>query len=102
MDAVAQSSLLLPTVAFVVSLAFTALFSFLETSITALRLFKLKEIAQKSSLRYKYFFQTLETAPQRVLGTILIANSLANVTSAFVDYECDGNLFAHGYTGLRV
>jgi len=102
MDAVAQSSLLLPTVAFVVSLAFTALFSFLETSITALRLFKLKEIAQKSSLRYKYFFQTLETAPQRVLGTILIANSLANVTSASLITNVMENLFArlHWSSGL--
>jgi len=102
MEAVAQSSLLLPTVAFLVSLAFTALFSFLETSITALRLFKLKEIAQKSSSRYKYFFQALETAPQRVLGTILIANSLANVTSASLITNVMENLFArlHLSSGL--
>ncbi len=94
MDPVAQSSLLLPTVAFIISLALTALFSFLETSITALRLFKLKEIAQKSSTRYKYFFHTLETAPQRVLGTILIANSLANVTSAALITNVMENFFA--------
>jgi putative hemolysin len=102
MDAVTQSSLLLPTIAFLVSLAFTALFSFLETSITALRLFKLKEIAHKSSSRYKYFFHTLETAPQRVLGTILIANSLANVTSASLITNVIENLFArlHWSSGL--
>lgn len=102
MDAVAQSSLLLPTVAFLISLAFTALFSFLETSITALRLFKLKEIAHKSSPRYKYFFQALETAPQRVLGTILIANSLSNVTSASLITNVMENLFArlHWSSGL--
>ena len=102
MDAVAQSSLLLPTVAFLISLILCALFSFLETSITALRLFKLKEIAQKSSPRYKYFFQTLETAPQRVLGTILIANSLANVTSAALITNVMENLFAriHWSSGL--
>ena len=102
MDALAQSSLLLPTVAFLFSLIMCALFSFLETSITALRLFKLKEIAQKSSPRYKYFFQTLETAPQRVLGTILIANSLANVTSAALITNVMENLFAriHWSSGL--
>jgi len=102
MDAVAQSSLLLPTVAFLISLILCALFSFLETSITALRLFKLKEIAQKSSPKYKYFFQTLETAPQRVLGTILIANSLANVTSAALITNVMENLFAriHWSSGL--
>ena len=102
MDAVAQSSLLLPTIAFLISLVLCALFSFLETSITALRLFKLKEIAQKSNPRYKYFFQTLETAPQRVLGTILIANSLANVTSAALITNVMENLFAriHWSSGL--
>jgi CBS domain containing-hemolysin-like protein len=94
MDAVVQGSLLLPTIAFLISLVLCALFSFLETSITALRLFTLKEIAQKSSPRYKYFFQTLEKEPQRVLGTILIANSLANVTSAALITNVMEQLFA--------
>jgi CBS domain containing-hemolysin-like protein len=102
METIVQGSLLFATVAFVVSLILCALFSFLETSITALRLFKLKEIAQKSSTRYKYFFQTLENAPQRVLGTILIANSLANVTSAALITSVIENLFArmHLSSGL--
>lgn len=102
MDVVAESSLLFPTIAFLISLVLCALFSFLETSITALRLFKLKEIAQKSSPRYKYFFQTLETAPQRVLGTILIANSFANVTSGALIAHVMENLFAriHLSSGL--
>jgi Hemolysins and related proteins containing CBS domains len=102
MDVVVQSSLLIPTIAFVISLILCALFSFLETSITALRLFTLKEIARKSNPRYKYFFQTLENAPQRVLGTILIANSLANVTSAALITNVMENLFAriHLSSGL--
>ncbi len=94
MEPVAQGPLLFQTVAFFVSLALCALFSFIETSITALRLFKLKEIAQKCSVRYKAFFCTLETHPQRVIGTVLIANSLANVTSAALITNVMENLFS--------
>jgi Mg2+/Co2+ transporter CorB len=66
---------------FSASLLFCALFSFLETAVTALRLFNLKEIA-KSTNGYKFLFSTLEKEPQKVLIAILIANSIANVTSA--------------------
>ena len=75
-------SLTFPITAFFIALSARALFSFLETSITALRLFKLKELATKTAGRYEYLFQTLEKQPQRVLITILIANSLADVTTA--------------------
>lgn len=81
MDTIMSSSLVFQTMLFLVCLALCALFSFIETSITGLRLYKLKEIAQKSAGRYKLFFNALENSPQRVLGSILIANSLA-VTSA--------------------
>jgi len=54
----------------------------LETSITALRLFKLKELAQKAGTKYRTLFHVLEVNPQHILITILIANCLANVTSA--------------------
>lgn len=102
MEQISSNSLLVQTLMFVISLILCALFSFLETSITALRLFKLKEIAQKSSVRYKLFFQTLEVTPQRVLGTILIANSLANVTSAALITNVMENFFArlHLSSGL--
>ncbi|MGB8467917.1 MAG: hemolysin family protein [Candidatus Babeliales bacterium] len=66
---------------FFVALLACALFSFLETAITALRLFKLKEIATTSP-RYQELFKTLEERPQQVLVTILIGSNLADVTAA--------------------
>lgn len=63
------------------ALVFCAIFSFLETSITALRLFKLKEVS-KTTDKYKVLFDALENNPHRILITILIANNLANVTAA--------------------
>jgi len=53
----------------------------METSITALRLFNLKELAKRSG-RYKKLFFALETEPQRVLIAILIASCLSNVIAA--------------------
>jgi putative hemolysin len=75
------SSLTLPLIFFSIALCARALFSFLETSITALRLFKLRELA-KSYERYEALFESLEKNPHRVLITILICNSLADVTTA--------------------
>ncbi|MFT6765669.1 MAG: putative hemolysin [Alteromonas naphthalenivorans] len=78
---------------FTVSLLFCALFSFLETAVTALRLFNLKEIA-KGTKGYRLLFTTLEQEPQRVLISILIANSIANVTSAALITQVMEDLFA--------
>lgn len=69
-------------VGFFIALLFTALFSFLETTITGLRLFRLKEVAQAQSARYKNILSVLEHSPHRVLIMILIASSLANTTAA--------------------
>ena len=66
---------------FVSALAFCALFSFLETSITALRLFKLKELAQQLG-RYQEIFASLEHKPTHLLNTMLVANTLASTTAA--------------------
>lgn len=76
-----EPSLGLPILFFFISLSLRAVFSFLETSITALRLFKLKELA-KSYGHFEVLFESLEKNPDRVLITILICNSLADVTSA--------------------
>lgn len=76
-----STSLTMPIIFFFIALSFRALFSFLETSITALRLFKLKELA-KSYGHYKTLFDSLEKTPHRVLITILICNSLADVITA--------------------
>jgi len=68
-------------IAFIISIFACAIFSFIETSVTALRLFKLKELEQATK-KYKILFETLEKKPQVVLITILIANCLANVTAS--------------------
>jgi putative hemolysin len=78
---------------FIVALTSRALFSFLETSITALRLFKLKELAASTN-KYTTFFQALEKTPQRVLITILIASSLAEVTAASLGTKIIETFFA--------
>lgn len=66
---------------FVAALLFCALFSFLETSITALRLFKLKELAQQYG-KYRELFSSLEQSPTHLLNTMLVANTLASTTAA--------------------
>ena len=86
---------------FIVALLSCALFSFLETSVTALRLFKLKELATSTS-RYKKLLETLEDNPHQVLITILIASCLANVTAAALITSIMEQVFArlHLSTGL--
>jgi putative hemolysin len=66
---------------FIISITFAALFAFLETAFTALRLFKLKEL-EVSVSRYKTLFISWEKNPQRILITILIANNFAHVLSS--------------------
>ncbi len=85
--------LTVPTIFFFIALIARAIFSFLETSITALRLFKLKELAETT--RYKTLLQTLEKSPHRVLITILIANSFADVTTAALATQIAESVFAH-------
>lgn len=86
---------------FVIALLGCGLFSFLETSVTALRLFKLKEIAI-STTGYKKLLDTLENSPHQVLITILIASSLANVTAAALITSIMEQVFErlHYSTGL--
>ena len=86
-------SLQTPIIFFFVALAARAVFSFLETSITALRLFKLKELAQ-STEHYEALFAALEQSPHRVLITILIANSIADVTTAALATHITETVFA--------
>lgn len=81
--AVVDSSLTYSIIAFVISLLSCALFSYLETSIAALRLFKLKELSN-STTSYRSLFQALENTPNRVLISILIAYNLSSVTAAAI------------------
>ncbi len=67
---------------FFISLFVRAVFAFIETSITALRLFKLKELAKTVGQRYDTLFQALEKTPDRVLITILVVSSFSDVLCA--------------------
>lgn len=73
------STLHIQVIGFALTLICCAVLSFLETTITALRIFKLKELA-KSIKGYKKLFHILEEQPNKILFTILIANNLANAT----------------------
>ena len=74
-------SLVFELILFLLALTFAALFAFLETAFTALRLFKLKEL-EVSVAKYKSLFISWEKNPQRILITILIANNFAHVLSS--------------------
>lgn len=79
-------SLLTQIIIFLSALTFSALFAFLETAFTALRLFKLKEL-QLSISKYKHLFVSWEKNPQRILITILIANNFAHVLTSVLIAE---------------
>lgn len=81
MGPIPDSSIYSQCIIFVISLGFCALYSFLETTITAMRLFKLKEISQ-STRGYRNLLITLEEQPHRIFSAILIASCLANVAAA--------------------
>lgn len=76
-----QSSVVIQSITAVISLLACGLFSFMETSITALRIFNLKELAKKTK-RYHRLLDVLENEPQRVLIAILIGSCLVNVIAA--------------------
>ncbi|MCK5632264.1 HlyC/CorC family transporter [bacterium] len=87
------SVLYFATAAFFISLLLFGIFSFIETSITALRLFKLREFSQETK-KYATLFESLEKSPQSVLTTILIATSLVNVFVAALSSTIMEKLFA--------
>ncbi len=66
---------------FVISLVLCALLSFIETTVVALRLFKLKELSQGTT-KYRKLFHVFEHNPNRILIAILIGYNLANVLAA--------------------
>lgn len=84
---------------FFVALFFAALFAFLETAFTALRLFKLKELAI-SVAKYQNLFHSWEKNPQRILITILIANNFAHVIASVLISSMMENAF--GAFGLAI
>ncbi len=80
---------------FFISLFVRAVFAFIETSITALRLFKLKELAKVVGKRYETLFQALETNPHRVLITTLIVSSFSDVLCAALATNVTETVFEH-------
>ncbi len=89
-------SLLVQICLFIIALCFAALFAFLETAFTALRLFKLKELAL-SVTKYRNLFESWEKNPQRILITILIANNFAHViASVLISNALEQHLGAFG------
>ena len=93
------SELITPFIFLCIALMFRATLSFLETSITALRLFRLKELSQTTT-QYLPLLQTLERTPQRVLITILVANSFIDVTAASLATFIMSTIFTHlGFSG---
>jgi putative hemolysin len=95
LESVPDGSLYINIILFCGSLIFCAFFSFLETSITAIRLYKLQELAQTSTGQYTELFRTLEQNQSRVLTTILVANNLANVIAAMTGDKVAEALFSH-------
>ncbi len=85
-------SLSINIILFLCSLIICALFSFLETSVTALRLFKLKEL-ELATPKYKNLFTAFNKHPQEILISILIATDLASVTCAVVSQNLTETLF---------
>jgi putative hemolysin len=93
------SQLITPFICLCIALSFRAVLSFLETSITALRLFRLKELAHTTT-QYQPLLQTLEKTPQRVLITILVANSFIDVSAASLATFIMSTIFTHiGFSG---
>lgn len=91
--------LVVPLSGFCVVLIARGTFAFLETSLTALRLFRLKELA-RTYTRYENLFHTLETKPHHVLITALISNSVADVTAAALGTQITEIVFNHfNYSG---
>lgn len=76
-----ESSIVGEVIGLAVALLLTALFSFIETSITAIKYFELKELSKRNR-RYRRLLDLLEHNPRIILITILIAASLANTTAA--------------------
>lgn len=66
---------------FFVSLFAAALFAFLETAFTSMRLFNIKQLSHKTN-RFKRMFDVWEQNPRRILITILIAASFADVLAS--------------------
>ena len=94
MDVPLLTELQYPFILFIIALLIRGIFAFLETTITAMRLFKLKELASSTG-RYEHLFHTLEKNPHRILITILIVSSFADVTCAAIATNITETIFQY-------
>ena len=78
---------------FVVALASCAFFAFLETTITKMRLFNIKEL-KNSTKKYMSILTSLEENPQEVLIAILIVTNMASITAAVIAEHLIQKVFA--------
>jgi len=93
------SQLVTPFILLCFGLVVRATLSFLETSITAMRLYRLKELAHTTT-QYLPLLQILEKTPQRILITIIVANNFVDVTAASLATFIMGKIFMHiGFSG---
>lgn len=101
MDGSLLPQLYFPIILFLLSLLVRGTFAFLETTITAMRLFKLKELARETG-KYEHIFHALEKNPHRILITILIVSSFSDVMCAALATNIMESIFArmHLSTGL--
>ncbi|MGD1997757.1 MAG: hemolysin family protein [Candidatus Dependentiae bacterium] len=95
-----MTSLSLHLLIFFISLACAALFAYLETAFTALRLFEVNQLESRIG-RYKSLFATWRATPQRLLITMLIASNFADVLCSVLITEVMQKLFG-GELGLAI
>lgn len=80
------------SIGFIIALTAIALFSYLETTIAAVRLYKLRELAQTSA-KYHTVLTLIEREPARILSTILLVCNLSEVTAAALSTAIMQELF---------
>jgi len=95
-----MESMILYFTFFCISLCFAALFAYLETSFTALRLYEVNQLESRIG-RYKTLFATWRSNPQRLLITILIASNFADVLCSVLITEIMQKTFG-GELGLAI
>jgi CBS domain containing-hemolysin-like protein len=88
---------------FGVSLIACALLAFLETTVTAIRLFNVKQLAERIG-SYTNLLKNLEQNQHRVLTTVIISNHIASVTAAVIGNQLMEAIFKDlpGSVGLSL
>lgn len=88
-------------IVFVSALGACAFFAFLETAITKMRVFNIKEL-KNSTKKYVSILTSLEENPQQVLIAVLIATNMASITAGVIAQNLIEKIFTklHAPQGL--